>query len=186
MNKDELKTLQDELGLTEAEAWRMAADIQAGDELLDSIPAEPLSADLVNDITAKINTRLSNARLPRRSPMLWLRRIAAVIVVALAGLSVWYVGHDEPIPIPSSVTTVEPTSSDADRQLWDFALMLGEERVSGSNAEMDAETMTDLLLLFDDADLSADNPLGKEPNYENSESENYYLSGSFPDLVSWC
>ncbi|MBN1436981.1 MAG: hypothetical protein JW936_07890 [Sedimentisphaerales bacterium] len=186
MNNEELKTLQNELGLTEAEARQMAADIQAGDELLDNLTDEPLPAKLVNDITSEIDVRLSAMRLPRRSPMLWLRRIAAVIAVALAGLSVWYVGHDEPMPLPSSVTTIEPTSSDADRQLWDFALTLGDEQVSETNVEMDAATMTDLLLLFDDADLSASHPLGKEPNHESSENQNYYLTGSFSSLDSWC
>jgi hypothetical protein len=158
MNNDELKQLQTELGLSDQETRQIAADLKQADNLLNTFPVEPLSFELTNDITNRINSRLQ-----RRSPMLWLRRVAAVVVMTLAGLSVWHISSDQQTQIPSVITTtIEQQNQDADRQLWEFALTLDDQRAFESSQAIDTETMTDLLLLFDDADLSADNQVGKE------------------------
>jgi cytochrome c-type biogenesis protein CcmH/NrfF len=160
MNNDELKQLQKELGLSDQEVQQISADLQQGDYLLNSFSVEPLADDLVNSINNQINSKLQ-PRLHRPNRMLWLRRIAAVIVVAFVALSVLYLRDHQQIQ-PQPIPTIEQEPENADRQLWEFALMLDDTRAFESTEAMDSETMTDLLLLFDDAELSAETPLGKE------------------------
>lgn len=160
MNNNELKQLQNELGLSDQEVQQISADLQQGDDLLNSFSPEPLSDDLVNSITSQVNSKLQ-MRLHKPNRMLWLRRIAAVIVLAFVGLSVLHLKDDQQTQTPT-VTIIEQEPENADRQLWEFALLLDDQRAFESSQAIDTETMTDLLILFDDAEVSAETPLGKE------------------------
>lgn len=163
MNKNELKQLQKELGLSDQEVQQIADDLQQGDDLLNSLPVEPLADDLVNSITSQVNSKLQ-MRLHRPNRMYYLRRIAAVIVLAFVALSVLYTRDHQQIQ-PQPIPAVEQDTENADRQLWEFALMLDDQRAFESSEAIDTETMTDLLLLFDDAEVSAETPLGKEVSW---------------------
>lgn len=160
MNNNELKQLQKELGLSDQELQQISADLQQGDDLLNSFSVEPLTDDLANSITSQVNEKLQ-PRLPHPNRMFYLRRIAAVIVLAFVALSVLYL-RDHQQTQPQPIPTIEQETENADRQLWEFALMLDDTRAFESTEAIDSETMTDLLLLFDDAELSAETPLGKE------------------------
>lgn len=159
MDNQELKNLQAELGLSDQEIQQIENDLTQGDNLLNTLPVEPLSDQLAKDITRQVNLHLQR---PHR--MVWPRRVAAVIVVAFTALSVLYLRDDQPTPMPTvTITTqTEQQIPEADRQLWEFALTLDDHSAFENSQDIDTQTMTDLLILFDEAQVSTDNPIGQD------------------------
>jgi len=145
----ELNEIARELGLSAAAAEELRRDIQAGDELLETLAAAPMPPAVQAKIRCAITQRLAQRRRMRLA-----RAIAAVVVLALT-VAVWSLRErpaaSEPV---AAVPNAEPPALTAQqRELWETVLL--HEELQTTSDELDSITLMELSGFYETPDTLA-------------------------------
>lgn len=133
------------LGLQDAEAETIAADMRAGEALMEMSDRDlTLSAAAVQRTQQRIR-----AELRRRSWVVRLQRIAAVIVMALVATGIWYLNRSSVKPLGPDLPD-EIAKSDYSR--WDEISFLSFEatRVNIVEQQVDPIVVAEIADMFSD------------------------------------
>lgn len=153
-NNQEILDLCAQLRITEPEARMIAEDLHQGDELLVAQANVEMDPAILQRITAELNHRLT-----RKRPLIWLRRIAAVIMLGFIALGIvslsWRLA-------PPTKTDQEATLQQEQAILFDMAM-----RWNSGNQDVDDLTVMEVMYLYDDENQDPTNRWGKETYHEN-------------------
>jgi len=162
-NNQELAELLEQLGIDQEETQKITTDIRTGDKLLNGYTTPAVPGPLRRRVQEALDQRLR-----RRARMQWVGRVAAVLLIGLALSGLWYQHREMSGDVygPSAEQGARLVARPGEEPLTLAELALLQEEQDYLDEPMDDLALTELMFLFEDAELLQDDSLGKEYDHE--------------------